>query len=83
MNESPVNPEPVDEPEAVSTRREFLQSARGWSAIAAAAALGVGMTARPSSAWLNSWRGSGWVNWHNAAGTGWVNRWRGTSWLNR
>jgi hypothetical protein len=51
-----------EEPEGVSSRREFLQGVKGWSAIAAAVALGIGVTSKPASAWLNRWGGSGWVN---------------------
>lgn len=70
--------ESQDLPEEAISRRDFLQGARGWSAVVAGLALGI--TVRPESA-------SGWLDhytWHN--GAGWVNRrgWiNGGSWSNR
>ena len=74
-----------ESPSPQATRREFLQAARGWSAIAAAVVAGMTSSATPAEAggWAVGGRGgsAGWVNGARGGG-GWVNGARGGGWVN-
>ncbi|MBM3461402.1 MAG: twin-arginine translocation signal domain-containing protein [Armatimonadetes bacterium] len=85
-----------DEQDNLSSRREFLQGIKGWSAIVAGLAVGVFASPQAQAgAWVNrrgGWGGGGWINgqggwvnragaWINGGGGGWING--GGGWVNR